>query len=244
MLAYLTNPKQTAIRKYNFTQVAPNLQADGAVNGPCSFTSTCSQIPVTKSVCEDNGGTWWGAGADAPITAGIPETGLTYCCNVNQFLVGKGEDPLSILPLSSTAMRNEEYKLVTNFFQSYDAATNGCVPTTTEEFYAIDEKVPIPRIDREGLDLLQKPKLTPKEQQNYSKLKKQLTALLDSEPPCPGDGNIDGAVNGVDLANYDIYRTLSDGQSSWYDFNLDGLTDSADLEIVSENLGTRCENRG
>ncbi|MET0682816.1 MAG: hypothetical protein ABWZ29_05695 [Casimicrobiaceae bacterium] len=36
MLPYLTNPRQKAIRKTNFTQVGPNLQADGTFNGPCT----------------------------------------------------------------------------------------------------------------------------------------------------------------------------------------------------------------
>ncbi len=243
MLAYLTNPKQKAIRKTNFAQVAPNLQADGTINGPCTFSSNCSQIPVTKSVCEDNAGTWWGKGATAAITAGIPPEGLTYCCNVNQFLAAKDppEPPFSILPLSSTAIRNDEYKIVTNFTQAYDAATNACVPTTTEEFYLIDEKVPVPRIDREGQDLLQNPKLTPKEQKNYDELKRVLTALLNSQPPCPGDGNIDGVVNGNDLADYNAFKTLAQGKSSWYDFNLDGLTDSNDLAVIQANLGTKCK---
>src|SRR5262249_6334218 len=86
MLAYLTDPKQKAIRKMNFTQVGPNIQAHGTLNGPCTFTSTCSQIPVTKTVCEDNAGTWWGKRADAPITHGIPPEGLPYCCSVNVWL--------------------------------------------------------------------------------------------------------------------------------------------------------------
>ncbi len=162
---------------------------------------------------------------------------------MNQFLAAKDppEPPFSILPLSSTAIRNDEYKIVTNFTQAYDAATNACVPTTTEEFYLIDEKVPVPRIDREGQDLLQNPKLTPKEQKNYDELKRVLTALLNSQPPCPGDGNIDGVVNGNDLADYAAFKTLAQGKSSWYDFNLDGLTDSNDLAVIQANLGTKCK---
>ena len=72
MLPYLTNPEQPSIRSFNFTQIGLNLQLDGGLNGPCNFGTSCSHIPVSKSVCEDNGGVWWGAGATDPSTAGIP----------------------------------------------------------------------------------------------------------------------------------------------------------------------------
>jgi arylsulfatase A-like enzyme len=240
MLPYLTNPNQRALRKTNFTQVGPNLQANGGFNGPCTFTSTCSQIPPTIGVCEDNAGTWWGPGATALITAGIPPEGLKYCCNVNRFLAGTGQS-FSPEPLSSIAIRNKHFKLVSNFTQTNDPTTNDCVPTQTAELYLLDEVVPKPRLDKVDMDLLQKSHLTPKERKNYRKLTKQLAALLDSQPPCPGDGNIDGVVNGKDLADWNTYALLSQGKSSWYDFNLDGLTDSTDLAVVQQNLGMKCK---
>ena len=52
--------------------------------------------------------------------------------------------------MGSMAIRNDQYKVVTNFTQAYDpTATNGCMATTTDEFYKIDEAVPTPRLDRE-----------------------------------------------------------------------------------------------
>src|SRR5215468_7569256 len=86
MLPYLTNPQQGSIRTSSFTQVGPNIQANGGLNGPCVFNTSCSQIPPTQGVCEDNGGTWWGpyaANANPPKPY-IPPSGVTYCCNVNQ----------------------------------------------------------------------------------------------------------------------------------------------------------------
>ncbi len=249
MLPYLTNPRQRAIRKTNFTQVGPNLQADGTFNGPCTFTSTCSQIPVTKSVCEDNAGTWWGAGATAPITAGIPAEGFPYCCSVNVWLKQNalpGQSPVlySIQPMRSTAIRNGQYKVVTNSTQDYDAEANACAATTTNEFYKIDEAVPAPRLDRANENLLLKPRLTYEEKRNYTELTNQLNAILNSEPICPGDGNIDGVVNGHDLADFNTFRRLAEGGSSWYDFNLDGLTDSTDLAEILQYLGTKCVPAG
>jgi hypothetical protein len=35
-------------------------------------------------------------------------------------------------------------------------------------------------------------------------------------------------------------QTLSGGQSSWYDLNLDGLTDLVDLGIIQRNMGSQC----
>ena len=80
---------QPSIRDYDFTLVGPNLQANGGMNGPCQFPGSsppsCSQIPVTKGVCEDNGGTWFGTGPPAhhhvyhdrsTVTMPIPSDGF------------------------------------------------------------------------------------------------------------------------------------------------------------------------
>ena len=55
-----------------------------------------------------------------------------------------------------------------------------------------------------------------------------------------GDGNEDKVVNGQDLAFWRKFAELAMGGSSWYDFNLDGMTDPADLVIIKKNLGTKC----
>jgi hypothetical protein len=138
-------------------------------------------------------------------------------------------------------VRNDHYKVVTNFNQAYDATSNSCVPTTTDEFYAIDQRVPIPLLDEADDDLLQNPPLTPKEKLNYVELKAQMTAILNSQPPCPGDGNIDGVVNADDLVDFNTYKTITEGKSSWYDFNLDGLTNLRDQAVVEQNLGKKCK---
>ena len=39
MLPYLTNPGQKRIRKWNFTQVGANLQANGTLNAPCTIAA-------------------------------------------------------------------------------------------------------------------------------------------------------------------------------------------------------------
>ncbi|MBX3028174.1 sulfatase-like hydrolase/transferase [bacterium] len=240
MLPYVTNPAQGSIRAWNYTEVGVNLQANGAINGPCAISSTCTQIPVSKSVCEDNNGIWWGAGLDDPITEGAPPTGFTYCCEVNQFVIanGRAAEPYDIAPLVSVGIRNDRYKIVENSLRAYVSQDEPCVDTTTMEFYEIDEAVPVPKLDNEGEEL-DTENLTPVQQRNYDALLAQLQALRDSVPDCPGDGNIDFVINQADLDDWRFYADLT-GQSSVYDVNLDGLTDETDRSLIESYLGTDC----
>jgi len=238
MLPYLAEPAARPVRRWNFTQVGINAQANGALNGPCQIASTCTQIPVTKSVCEDNGGIWWGKGATDPATRGIPADGLKYCCDVNVWQKNHDQPTYTIQPLDSKAIRNDRYKIVDNYTLDWDEAGNACYPHPTREFYGINEDAPVPRLDRDGDDLLPKG-LNAIQQANFDELSTELDALLRSQPVCWGDGNIDGVVNGEDVAEWSLYANF-DGQSSWYDFNKDGLTNAFDLSIVQFFLGKTC----
>ena len=240
MLPYLLNPAQPNIRKSNFTEVGTNLHAGGAINGPCQYnTTTCTQIAPTKSVCEDNSGIWWGAGATDPSTAGIPSGGLTLCCDVAVWQANHGQTiSTNIYPLEALAIRNDRYKLVINDYQAYDAATNACLATSVKEFYRINENVPIPKLDTANSNLLANgARLNPLQQQNYNSLAAKYKALLTSQPACPGDINLDGVVDYQDIAQWEAFQALSMGDSSWADLNLDGLTDGADLGIILQNQG-------
>jgi sulfatase-like protein len=239
MLPYLVEPERKSVREWNFTQVGPNLQVNRTLNAPCTIGASCTQIPVSKEVCQDNGGTWWGKDSDVD---GIPEEGLTYCCQVNQFLRNNADPQnppryYTIQPLTSVATRNANYKVVRNSLQDYDIVNNVCDDVTTDEFYQINEDVPKPLLDERGKDLNAKGSLTSEQQKNYRTLSKQLDAILTSHKECPGDGNIDGVVDDRDVEEWGFYQ----GKSSWYDFNLDGLTDSLDLQTIMNNLGKRCK---
>jgi hypothetical protein len=234
MLPYLADPDQPSIRTWNYTQVGPNLQPNGAINGPCTISTSCSQIPVTKGVCEDNNGTWWGPMADPDLH--IPPEGLKYCCDVNVHL---GSAVYTIQPLNSVAIRNVHYKIVQNTSKPYDAERNTCLETRTDtEFYRINEDVPVPRIDRRDNELDIK-NLNPEEQANYGELSAQLEAIQNSVPYCPGDGNIDFVVNRKDLEDWRFYAE-STGASSVYDLNVDGYTNSLDEGIIQTNIGLQC----
>ena len=243
MLPYLANPKQGGIRKFNYSQIDLNLQANGGLNGPCQFANSCSHIPVTKSVCEDNGGVWWGVGADAPGTAG-PQ-GLAYCCEVQVYLTnhGRANEVAAIVPQAAIAIRNQHYKIVQNFTKNYDVATNACVDTQTEELYRVNEDKNLPKLDREGEDLLVNgvAALNPQAKRSYQALKNRLAILQKSDADCPGDGNLDLRVDQKDIDEWTKFSRMNGGLSSWYDFNLDGLTNQADYQTILDNFGTRCK---
>jgi hypothetical protein len=235
MLAYLTNPSQPSIRASNFTQVGQNLQANGAVNGPCTIGQSCTQIPVSKGVCHDNNGVWWGPDPDDST---LPPQGFTRCCEVSAHLASTGQATPMIAPDSSLAIRDDRYKIVQNTTFLYVSQAQPCVNTTQTEFYAIDEAVPLPTLDRDGSQL-PLDALTPEQQSSYDALSAELSALLASAPACPGDGNIDAVVNQADLSSWEVY-SQSWGLSSVYDFNLDGLTNAADRAVIVQNLGRVC----
>ncbi|WP_457796025.1 sulfatase-like hydrolase/transferase [Methylocystis sp. S23] len=244
MLAYLRNPQQAEIRGSNFTQVGPNVQANGGMNGPCQFANSCSQIPVTKSVCEDNGGVWFGTGATGTYGGkSIPPAGFTYCCQVQIWLHDNGMTPTKVNPEIGVALRNTlGYKLVRNSMNDYIEATNSCHQRTTDELYHVDEAVPVPQIDTSDR-LISRP-YDERQKHMHDALSKELDAILASQPACPGDGNGDGVVNQQDVSDYYWMASLSGGGSSWYDLDQNGLTNSQDLAIVQGHMGAVCGAAG
>jgi hypothetical protein len=237
MLPYLLDAHAPPQRDLNFTQGGLNLQAGGRRNGPCVIGSSCSHTPVSKSVCEDNGGTWWGLGADANK---VLSTDLEQCWQVNQAIYQAApenykDNRITMAWTRYQAMRNHSYKLVRNHTLDYDIDTDDGIDVASEELYEVDQDTPLPKLDRGGQDLLQG-ELTETQLGNYWLLSSAIDLLIASQVACPGDGNDDGRVDQRDLANY---RLISKrwGKSSTYDFNQDGLTDGADMEIIRANLG-------
>lgn len=241
MMPYLTDPAPAGVREINFAQGGLNIQANGAVNGPCVFNgNSCSHTPVSKTVCEDNGGVWWGKGADHPD---VLQGDLDQCWEVNRAIyeadsASYASNRIEMAPTVYQTVRNDRYKLVRNWALDFDPATYSGQGVETEEFYRIDQDVPVPRLDRAGENLLERVHgLDAEEQSNYDDLKYRLDVILASQVACPGDGNDDGVV---DQADVDEHARISRdwGLSSSYDFNRDGLTDAQDLEIINDNLGT------
>ena len=239
LLPYLTSTSQGGLRTINFAQSGFNTQASGGRNGPCVINTACTQIPMTKSVCEDNAGVWWGRGYTDPSVVANGGAGYGGCCQVNQALFRSGQSMVSIVPEISSAIRNERFKVVRNTTQTYDTAADSCSPVTTNEFYEIDQATPVPLLDNPDRNLLLAP-LSLDQQRTYSQLSAQLDELLASDPACTGDGNKDGVVDAQDLASVQGLVT-NWGFSSVYDFaGGDGLTNAADLQVVQQNLGRTC----
>lgn len=234
VLAYLTEPSQPSIRSTNYTEMGTNIASvTASPPSPCVIPAfnMCVQIFPQAGVCEDQSGVWYGPGGVAGAE------GLGSCCAVNEYLVGQGDAPVDLLPESQRAVRNESFKLVR--MERLNCATE--LVESSEEFYAINEKAPSPLLDREKLDLLQPPHhMTPTMQQNYAALQADMDTLLASHIDCPGDGNLDLLVDQKDVENWKRFSTENGGHSSWYDFNHDGLTDDADLAVITQNMGKDC----
>jgi len=243
MLPYFKNVNTPSIRKRDFTLIGPNSQANGSINGPCQFTSSCSHIPVTKSVCEDNGGIWFGEGATGTYPGAngdpypIPLVAFTHCCEVQQWVNSIGGSPVKVQPLTSIGVRDVSgFKLVRNLKKDYIG--DACVDTSVDELYVVNQNVPIPLLDRE--ELLIQEEYSELQQTKYNELSAYMNEVLASEPDCPGDGNDDGVVNAADLLNFERLRWMTSG-SSWYDANQDGYTNLTDRQIIFQNLGRICK---
>ncbi|MEB2315612.1 MAG: sulfatase-like hydrolase/transferase [Xanthomonadaceae bacterium] len=251
LLPYLQNPAQESLRSINFTQAGINIQANDGRNGPCILNRTsqaggsCTQIPTSKSVCEDNLGVWWGAGYTDPMVVDNGGAGYARCWQVNQAILAAdpGGLPVEVLAESSVAIRDADYKLVRNTAVNYDSATNDAREDTSIEFYRVDQAVPVPMLEDPASNNLLDGALTPAQQAAYDHLAARLDELLASQPDCPGDGNQDGVVDAADFAEWQRIANQW-GLSSVYDFIVggvfDGVTDATDGAIVLSNLGTTC----
>jgi hypothetical protein len=239
MLPYLANPNQERLRKTNFTQRQSNIKAAGYVVPPCVVPSlnTCVQLFPSQQLCASEGGIWWGAGDTTqspplPIGAGAPQPD---CCSVNRYNLTQSpsQAAYSVLPDWQMAMRDDDYKLVRQATTDYDPGTGSCVTTQSTEFYAIDEKVP-PKLDNADSNLLMPPRtLNRREKAAFTKLSNALDELLATQVPCVGDGNLDGVVDEVDIEQFNYWANVTGSMSSWYDFNLDGLTNQSDVPYIT-----------
>ncbi len=256
MLPYLTNPSQPSLRTYNFTQTGVNISAHNERPGPCLISipanhpvsSTCVQLFPQKGLCEQEGGVWYGSGST--VSAGYPS-----CCALqNANLPGLS---FTILPLSQAAVRDDHFKLIQVTNEVCNPASAAPADTTSElQLYRINEDRVAPRIDYTQLNLIKDPSdptkgLTPDEAAEFNALSEELSNILNSEGQCPGDGNVDGVVDGRDIANWALFHKSgsNDESSSWYDFNLpitdgyDGKTNQFDRQYILENLGRTCAPR-
>ena len=254
MLAYLTNPNQPSIRTANFTQTGNNIHK--MPPPPCVIPltdpPTCVQLFNTKQLCNFEGGQWYGPNPD------LGNTAYNSCCDVQRNVYHSDPTQLQLLPINQRAARNDDYKLVRKSLQHCGSSSDQDTAYTVNEFYKIDESVPIPMIDKANLALCDDvttmcpSSLSPEQKKTYNQLTDSMDQTLASEPACPGDGNEDKVVNLADITNWFYFSTngvpsqtpnTPSNTSSWYDFNHDGNTDPMDLQIIVENFGKNCSKK-
>ncbi len=228
VLPYLTNPGQPSIRRYNFTQLGHGTKAPSVQTWPSVFTIAGERVGNDflfneQSLAEDNGAEWFGPGA--------PQI-YTNCCDLRDLYPN-----LSIQPSNTWAVRNDRYKLVKSDHAPCDSDLN------PYEFYDLQTNTFNPvGLDTSVNNLLNKyntnppPILTADQARNLAELYAALNAILNSEPVCHGDGNLDKVVNREDFVG--VHRFW--GQPSVFDFNNDGTTDENDLRCVQSNFGNNC----
>ena len=261
MIQHLADNAARSLRRFDFNIVGPNIHANGGENGTCQFPGSsppsCSQSPVTKGVCEHNGGFWFGEGAsgtytttsasnpNATVSMSVPSSGFKYCCQVQQYSAANGGVAGTVVPTTSMAVRDlDGFKLVRNQWNNYDAnSPTGCQQTTENEFCVVGEQNPI-NPNAPLLDTAQRQIATPYnqlQQTKYNGLTQYMDTLMASEPDClaKGDGNDDGKVDLLNLANYKKMAKCNSG-SSWYDVNTDAYTNDTDKQIITQNLGLTC----
>ena len=262
LMPYLRNPQQPAIRTFNYSEGGLNIQKNGAHNGPCVIGrtndagGTCSQTPINKGVCEDNGGVWWGEGATDPsVSAAVDE-----CWQVNQQIYGSLADPSTYnsvkvgqAPQIYYTARDARFKFIHSNWKDYDPGAPGDATSyDLDELYEVNEsKNPVDlKLDRDGDALYIKSNgvVTIDERasvdgatESMQALQDYIAALFASQPPCPGDGNGDRVVNVKDIKDY--WRTVRTWTgSSTFDFDYNAVTDRNDLQAIMENIPRDCRS--
>ncbi len=257
LMPYLRNPLQPGIRTFNYSEGGLNIQKNGAHNGPCVIGrtndagGTCSQTPVNKGVCEDNGGVWWGEGAtDLSVSTPVHE-----CWEVNQQIYESHSSTygtskvLQAQQIYYTA-RDARFKFVHSNWKDYDPVNSGVATSyTLDELYEVNESKNWSdlKLDRDGdalytdlngdiddnLDSVKGAAESMRALQDY------LAALFATQPPCRGDGNGDRIVNVKDIRDY--WRTVRTWTaSSTFDFDYNAVTDRNDLQTILENIPKDC----
>jgi hypothetical protein len=219
VLPYLLNPRQSGLRRYNFTQGGAAVKPPSAKAWPTILTigpvKACnSDLFITQALAEDNGGEWFGPSEQ------FPNGQYATCCEAK----------------ATWAIRNERYKLVLSQPQPCQGSEKAY------EFYDLRPTRDNPAgLDTDDLLTAGKPlHLNTVQKRTYLQLRRALAALLKTEPDRPGDGNLDRKVDANDLQGVQQFW----GQPSWFDFNDDGTTDGKDQQIVVDNFGKSYVPRG
>jgi hypothetical protein len=253
MLPYLNAPATVpnGIRTTNFAEEGISVYSpDPALRSyPCVVGTFCNDTLLnTKALCEDdNGGTWYGPGAQTPQNS---------CCAVAQ---ATGVN-LTLAPVRQFAVRNRIFKLIEltrlDCSMPITNASQKAFPwaeyqtTTIREFYDIRPRANNPNgLDNAAYNLAANCPDDPAsclptqvDINNYNTLSNELRRTKNSakgQDRCQakGDGNQDQRVNRADLDGWKAFKGVG---PSRYDINIDGKTNDKDLNIIKANLGLDC----
>lgn len=250
MMPYLRNPAQEPIRQFQFAMYSQGIFAVGEV-GPCIVgTSVVDALFTSPGLCTSNGGCWMG-GAGAPpypvqqycdLVTTDPKAAVLPCGGTNYCLLPPsmadqcpaGSTPVMPPTTSQFAVRRGQWKLVVQELPSC-LAPEDC----TVRLYRLNEPVPPhePGIELpDGSPGVWNPlsdALPPEALAEYRALRTELVRTLVSERKSIADGNLDGIVDGADVAG-----VLSEwGSMGFWDVSQDGVVDGADLAAVLGSWG-------
>ncbi len=256
MTPYIQDPTRESIRQYDFAVYQAGMFGatpgssdweQGGIAGACANgTLLIDQLISDESLCNANGGVWlgdysycdlleiWQEDPCDPRLQGYDLSNpfaTSIICGI-----GCGGQALRCLAAPNRgqwAIRRDQYKLVVTQFPS-------CLPEDVRcrlEFYRLPDFEPpdIAGIERDD-DQLDIDDLGPVEQAILDDLRREMRAILESTPYCPGDGNLDGRVDMEDLT-----AAIADwGAPSWWDLDRDGLITGADIGLLIANWNPDC----
>ncbi len=229
MLRYLTSANAPAAREWNFSEYASEY-----LEAPCypcliiaSSIDTCTDTILTsESLCNSQGGVWYGPTATAPAVA-------STCCELlSQQPAGT---MFNFIYAAQQALTDGRWKIVYS-----DQPTCMVEAGVSEyEFYDLSQCFAAHLLWGRGIDnpsfnlLAPGTTMTKVQQFNYNRLLAKMTQMQASLQHCDGDITMNGIVNGDDAAALLNYW----GMPSVADINNDGATDGADLAILLDAWG-------
>jgi len=230
-----------------------------------SFGSSCDDVIAnTESFCETNGGVWYGPTDTLPplyssccaVIAATP-TDPPGLSPIDQFAVRNQTYKLAQLFRPDCAEDDGSYPpdKLTSTYEFYDLTPTGdpmnplgidtkednllCAVRSAGSAATCVDGSPC------GIDT-HTTCLTSDQLINFNGLREELTRIMGSQATCEGDGNLDLRVDQRDADGVTSFSTAVSpltgevGGQSFFDLNIDALTNDADGQIVSEHLATDC----
>jgi hypothetical protein len=218
--------------------------------GPCiNGTTVIDSLITSPQLCVDNGGCWAG-GADItpypitnycdlvstdPKTAIVPCGGTDYCFLPPEMADQCPEGSVALTPpsLVQYGVRKGPWKIVVNQLPSC-LAPNDCEVT----LFRLPEPVPPSQPGIEFGDGTQSwdptvDAMPTEATAAYEELRAELIRLIVSQPRCDADGNLDGVVDGLDIAGL-----LGEwGSPGFWDVDASGIVDGSDIALVLASWG-------